>query len=166
MDRESLLIIYSLVAVRIFLLYISSYVASNIMNQIYTERVLINGEQPPKLVYQTYLFVVIDIIFNLFLIAFVWGVLNLSGKSDTNMLNSFVLHYVITLIILTVLLIVITNTMYTKKYFLYKDDGLRAIRALNDLMFQLGTFVCVIPVFMVVDDVNVIPNKTQTINIP
>ena len=49
MNRESLLIIYSLIAVRIFVLYISSYVASNIMNQIYTERVLINGDEPPKL---------------------------------------------------------------------------------------------------------------------
>ena len=56
MDRESLLILYSLIAIRIFILYISSYISSNIMNQIYTERVLINGDEPPKLNYQLYLF--------------------------------------------------------------------------------------------------------------
>ena len=164
MDRESLLIIYSLIAVRIFILYISSYVSSNIMNQIYTERVLINGEQPPKLIYQIYLFLVVDIIFNIFLIAFVWGVLNLTGNTEKNLLNMFVVHYLVTLLILFVILLIITNTMYVKKYFLYQDDGLRAIRALNDLMFNVGTFLSVIPVFLVADSdvVPPLPNITKS----
>ena len=95
--------------------------------------------------------------------AFVWGILNLSGNSNTTTLNQFVLHYVITLAMIFILLIIISNTMYTKKYFLYKDDGLRAIRALNDLMFQLGTFICVIPVFMVVND-DIIPKQINKVS--
>ena len=38
--------------------------------------------------------------------------------------------------------------MYNKKYFLYKDDGLRAIRALQELMFRNGALVSLIPFFM------------------
>lgn len=170
-NRNNIGLIYGFIAIRVFILYLSSNVSSNIMNQIYTERVLINGENPPKLVHQIYLFAVIDIIFNIFLIAFVWGAINLMGKSNTNILNNFVSHYVITLLLLFVILVIITNTMYTKKYFLYQDDGLRAIRALKDLTFNIGIFVSIIPVFLVIDN-NIqlpsvsksLPNNTKTSN--
>ena len=165
MDKDTLYYMYGFIAIRVFLLYLSTNISSNIMNQIYTERVLINGEQPPKLVFQVYLFVVVDIIFNIFLIAFVWGTLNLTGKAETNILNKFVLHYVITLVIIMVSLLIITHTMYVKKYFLYQDDGLRAIRALNNIMFNLGGFISVLPIFMVVDDINFMSKpKVNTVN--
>ena len=164
MDKDTLYYMYGFIAIRVFLLYLSTNISSNIMNQIYTERVLINGEQPPKLVFQVYLFVVVDIIFNIFLIAFVWGTLNLTGKAETNILNKFVLHYVITLVIIMVSLLIITHTMYVKKYFLYQDDGLRAIRALNNIMFNLGGFISVLPIFMVVDDNLLSRPKVNTVN--
>jgi hypothetical protein len=153
MNRSDIGLIYGFIFIRIFILYLSTNVSSNIMNQIYTERVLINGEQPPKLIYQIYLFLVVDIIFNIFLIAFVWGVLNLTGNAEKNLLNMFVTHYLVTLVTLFIILIIITNTMYVKKYFLYQDDGLRAIRALNDLMFNVGAFVSIIPVFLVAGNI-------------
>lgn len=164
MDRNDIMLMYGFIAIRLFLLYLSTNVSSNIMNQIYTERVLINGEQPPKLVYQIYLFLVVDIIFNIFLVAFVWGILNLSGKSNTNLLNMFVMHYIITLVIIFIILIIITHTMYIKKYFLYQDDGLRAIRALNDLMMNIGLFVSIIPVFLIADSSNPVVNSIMNTN--
>ena len=89
MNKDNVTLIYGFVAVRIFVLYLSSNISANIMNQIYTERVLINGEQPPKLVYQVYLFIFVDLILSLFLIAFVWGIINLTGRSNSNILNKF-----------------------------------------------------------------------------
>ncbi len=163
-DKNDIGLIYGFIAIRVFILYLSSNVSSNIMNQIYTERVLINGEQPPKLIFQIYLFLVVDIIFNIFLIAFVWGVLNLSGKSEKNILNMFVMHYLVTLLMLFVVLIIITHTMYIKKYFLYQDDGLRAIRALNDLIFNIGAFVSLIPVFLVTD-IQLLPSGQKRVNV-
>ena len=65
--------IYSFILIRIVILYISTYVSSNIMNQIYSERVLINGSDPQPLSYQIYLFIAIDIILNMFLVAFIYG---------------------------------------------------------------------------------------------
>tara|TARA_B110000305_G_C19284469_1_gene560995 strand:+ start:165 stop:746 length:582 start_codon:yes stop_codon:yes gene_type:complete len=163
-DKNDIGLIYGFIAIRIFILYLSSNVSSNIMNQIYTERVLINGEKPPKLIYQIYLFLVVDIIFNIFLIAFVWGVLNLTGNSEKNILNMFVIHYLVTLLMLFVILIIITHTMYIKKYFLYNDDGLRAIRALNDLILNVGAFISLIPVFLVTD-IQLIPNRQIKVNV-
>ena len=148
MDREILLIIYSLIAVRIFILYISSYVSSNIMNQIYTERVLINGDEPPKLDYQLYLFLGIDVVMNLFLFGFAWAVIK-SYRNDTALFNVYVAQYAITTAITFILCLIISNMMYMKKYFLYKDDGLRAIRVLQILNYRVGAFISLVPMFMI-----------------
>lgn len=151
MDRESLVILYSLIGIRIFILYISTYISSNIMNQIYTERVLINGDEPPKLNYQLYLFLVIDIILNLFLFAFSWAVVKSYRNNNTTINNIFISQYVITLVITFILSLTVSNMMYTKKYFLYKDDGLRAIRALQLINFRIGAIVCSIPMFLMLN---------------
>ena len=148
MDRESLLIIYSLIAVRIFLLYISSYVSSNIMNQIYTERVLINGDEPPKLNNQLYLFLGIDIILNLFLFAFAWAVIK-AYRGETNLFNIYISQYGITTMMTFIICLIISNMMYMKKFFLYKDDGLRAIRVLQILTYRIGAFMSFVPMFMI-----------------
>tara|TARA_B100000401_G_C52755254_1_gene695360 strand:- start:882 stop:1334 length:453 start_codon:yes stop_codon:yes gene_type:complete len=148
MDRESILIIYSLIAVRIFLLYISSYVSSNIMNQIYTERVLINGDEPPKLNNQLYLFLGIDIILNLFLFAFAWAVIK-AYRGETNLFNIYISQYGITTMMTFIICLIISNMMYMKKFFLYKDDGLRAIRVLQILTYRIGAFMSFVPMFMI-----------------
>ena len=151
MDRESLVILYSLIGIRIFILYISTYISSNIMNQIYTERVLINGDEPPKLSYQLYLFLVIDVILNLFLFAFSWAVVKSYRNNNTTINNIFISQYFITLVITFILSLTVSNMMYTKKYFLYKDDGLRAIRALQLINFRIGAIVCSIPMFLMLN---------------
>jgi hypothetical protein len=33
--------------------------------------------------------------------------------------------------------LVVASKMYSKKYFLYKEDGMRAIRALTDILFSI-----------------------------
>lgn len=150
MNRESILILYSLVAVRIFLLYISSYVSSNIMNQIYTERVLINGDEPPQLSNQLYLFLGIDIVLNLFLFAFAWAFIK-AYRGDTNLFKVYISQYALTTATTFIVCMIISNMMYMKKFFLYKDDGLRAIRVLQILNYRIGAIMSLIPMFMIIN---------------
>ena len=150
MERENFVIIYSLIAVRILLLYLSSYVSSNIMNQIYTERVLINGNEPPMLNYQLYLFVLIDILFNLFLFGFAWAIIK-TYRNNNNLFISFITQYVLTTLVTFIICSIVAHMMYVKKYFLYKDDGLRAIRALQIVNFRVGALMSVIPMFLIVN---------------
>jgi len=147
MDRESLIIIYSLIAVRIFVLYISTYVSSNIMNQIYTERVLINGDEPPRLNFQLYLFVLIDSLLNLFLLGFAWAVIKAYGNKS-GLFTIYATQYGLTTAATFIVGLIISNMMYMKKYFLYKDDGLRAIRVLQILIYRVGVFMSLVPMFM------------------
>ena len=130
-------IIYAFLLIRILLLYISTYIASNIMNQIYSERVLIVGRDPPPLNYQIYLFIVIDVLLNLFLIGFVWGVVQIKGLGKI-VNKAYIIQYVVSLIVIVIVSLIISLVMYNKKYFLYKDDGLRGIRALQLILFRSG----------------------------
>ncbi len=150
MDRESLLIVYSLIAIRIFVLYISSYVASNIMNQIYTERVLINGDEPPNLNFQLYLFVMIDSLLNLFLLGFAWAIIKAFGNR-ANLFTVYVTQYGLSTLLTFFVCLIISNMMYMKKYFLYKDDGLRAIRVLKVINFRVGVLMSLIPLFLMLN---------------
>ena len=141
-------IIYAFLLIRILLLYISTYVASNIMNQIYSERVLISGVEPQPLNYQLYLFIAIDVVLNLFLLGFIYGFTKLVSGNPKLIINSYIQQYCITSFIIVIVSFIISKVMYNKKYFLYKDDGLRAIRALQLMMFRCGIFITLLPFFI------------------
>ncbi len=151
MEESPIPIMYGFILARIVLLYLSTSITGNIMSQIYTERVLINGEEPPVLRNTIFLFIIIDSILNLLLL----GTIALFDKFTSQGNNApgiysklFILQYIATTSIIVVLSLIISNTMYNKKYFLYKDDGLRAIRALQELIFRNGCLVSLIPFFL------------------
>ena len=54
---------------------------------------------------------------------------------------------------------VVATIMNNKKFFMYKDDGLRAIRALKEIMTYFGIIFCLLPVFMVMN-MNTTTTKT------
>ena len=147
-NANDISIIYGFILIRIVILYISTYISSNIMNQIYSERVLINGSEPQPLYYQILIFLGIDLMLNAFLYAFIFG-LSKSGVGNGNfIIDSYRFQYTISLFIISVLSYLVSTIMYNKKYFLYKDDGLRAIRALQLIMFRCGTFLTLLPIFI------------------
>jgi hypothetical protein len=140
--------LYGLIGIRIFLLYLSTRISSNIMTQIYTERVLINGEEPPVLTHQIFLFIAIDFVMNLFLIAFVGALSMFMGNGDMSLLYLFLAQYLSSTGLLIVVGYILADIMYRRKYFLYKDDGLRSIRALSMALFQMGAVFSLVPMYM------------------
>jgi hypothetical protein len=57
----------------------------------------------------------------------------------------FAQDYVLYIISIVIHGVIIANVMYSKKYFLYKDDGLRAIRAYTEMLTQISLFNGLIP---------------------
>jgi hypothetical protein len=102
------------------------------MSQIYTENVLVNNSDPPSLTNLILLFLMIDIILNFIIILILFLLLKIN-VIDQKVLKTFVLEYILILIVMTIPLYFIASIMYSKKYFLYKDDGLRGIRALKQI---------------------------------
>tara|TARA_B110000259_G_scaffold526_1_gene752 strand:+ start:7212 stop:7697 length:486 start_codon:yes stop_codon:yes gene_type:complete len=150
-SKEDILMFYGFILARIILLKLSTSITSNIMSQIYTERVLINGDEPPPLRNTVFLFIIIDSIFNILLLG---GIGLIDKYNDTQedgifrFAKLFVIQYLSSMVIIVILSLIISNTMYNKKYFLYKDDGLRAIRALEELIVRNGILVTLIPFFL------------------
>jgi hypothetical protein len=133
-------------AIRIALTYLSLTIATNFMTQIYMEKVLVNNEAPPSLLNFVWLFMFIDVIINfvLVLVLILLGKLGALGPAK-DLYGEYILDYGMCLVFLIPMSLIIASVMYSKKYFLYKDDGLRAIRALSDIIFYISIIVNIIP---------------------
>jgi hypothetical protein len=142
-------IVYALKLVRIGILYASLMIANNIMTQIYLEKVLVNNENPPHLRDYVILFTVIDVLFNGIFVALVI----LAERFDLipKVTYLYLQDYSVSILLVVVLSLVLSQSMYNKKYFMYRDDGLRAIRALRSLIFQFGVIFTTLPLGAMVD---------------
>ena len=158
MDNNVLAIFAVMKVIKLALSYGALMIATNYTAQIYTEKVYVRQENPPKLANMLMLFLGIEILMTVVAVTAVVLMINYaSGNEDASMLMSvgtmFAQDYVLYLISMVVHGIILANIMYSKKYFLYKDDGLRAIRAYSDVLTQYSMFNGVIPFNLFVDGV-------------
>lgn len=131
-------------SVRFLSCFMSIQIATNYMSQIYTENVLVNDSDPPKLVNLILLFAIIDVIINAIILAILFGFQKPLSLSIYDF-KIYIIEYGIILVSLLVQMYVISSTMYSKKYFLYKDDGLRAIRALSSMFNKFAALYYAVP---------------------
>jgi hypothetical protein len=130
--------------------YAALMIAKNFTAQIYMEKVLVNGENPPQLSNLIFLSLVIEAVMSMIFMALLYAVdaqfeLNLAND-ETNIFTEFILpDYIISVIMTFAYGSVVASKMYQKKYFLYKDDGLRAIRALSEMMFSMTVINAIVP---------------------
>ena len=151
MVNSNIIAIFFVIKVlRLIFTYASLLISKNWTSQIYMDKVLVNGENPPKLTNMIYLHVFIEFVFLAILLALLYlahsqGYLELITKNE-NLFTEFVLpDYIISVIFIIMHSSIIAKKMYDKKYFLYKDDGLRAIRALGEMIFSISMVISVIP---------------------
>lgn len=138
---------------RLVIIYFSLLISKNFTTQIYMDKVLVNGENPPKLSNFIYLFMCIEVFCIAIFLALLYAVndtfdlsVNISTLFQTLILPDMVMYYLFIL----VSGIIISQSMYSKKYFLYKDDGLRGIRALHDIVLKIAIFYSCIPLNFIV----------------
>lgn len=129
--------------------YLSNIVSKNFTSQIYLDKVLVKGEAPPRLVNQVLLATVIEFVMFVICMGLLYGVNALLGlfpmMTKEVMTSYIILDFVFYMAISFSIGSIIADVMYKKKYFLYKDDGLRAIRALSELMIAITLLLTVIP---------------------
>ena len=154
MDKKVLGVFAIMKVIKLLLSFASITIASNYISQIYSEKVYVRNENPPALVNMLFLFLGIEIAFTVVVITTI-GLLvhNLVDKSSIDIMDiaiQFSQDYVLYLLSMCIHGAVVANIMYSKKYFLYKDDGLRAIRAYTDILTQMSMFNGLIPFNMFV----------------
>lgn len=152
-DQSILGLLFILKIVKVSLSYASLLIAKNITSQIYAEKVYVKQESPPKLINMLLLFLAVEIVFTVIVITLLGLLIGQAmGGLDGETINSlfklatvFAQDYVCYLVSMFVHGSILSNIMYSKKYFLYKDDGMRAIRAFSDIILQYSIVNGIIP---------------------
>lgn len=162
MDDQSVLgLLFILKLVKISLSYASLLIAKNITSQIYAEKVYVKQESPPKLINMLLLFLAIELVFTVIVMTLL-GVLiaqamgRLEGETVDGLFNlasTFAQDYICYIVSMFVHGSILSSVMYSKKYFLYKDDGMRAIRAFSDVIMQYSIVNGLIPFNFMIDGV-------------
>lgn len=170
MDKTVLGVFAVMKVIKLALSYAAITIATNYTSQIYTEKVYVRQENPPKLVNMLFLFLGIELLISVItltciglLISFIMGKDGQSGGQLSGQIGGsikmedvamqFAQDYVLYLISMAVQGSIVAQIMYSKKYFLYKDDGLRAIRAFSEILTQMSMFNGLIPFNMFVSGI-------------
>lgn len=148
--KQEMGLVMGLKVLRILIMYFSLSIATNYMSQIYMEKVLVNNENPPPLTNYVYLFFAIDAFLNVFLLLAVKLLINF-GVLHSSVLVSYLKDYLMCSGILFTLSWLTTRVVQSKKYFLYKDDGLRAIRANESIVFNFGFIIHLLPMSLMTE---------------
>jgi hypothetical protein len=149
-NNEVFIIFIMFKVLRFAFSYASLLIAKNFTAQIYMEKVLVKGENPPKLTNLMVLAIVIEFIMVAITMALVYAVssqfeLNVISNEMNVFIEYLLPDYIISTIMTFIVGYVIATKMHDKKYFLYKDDGLRAIRALGEVMFTISVINIFVP---------------------
>lgn len=135
---------------RIGISYASLLIARNFTSNIYMDKVLVNDENPPHLSNLIYLYMIIEFIITTIMIVLLYSlneVFNLNfANQGYNLFTQFIVtDYLVATVLNLTIGSVVANKMYEKKYFLYKDDGMRAIRALTEIMIAVSIINNIMP---------------------
>ena len=144
--------------IRSVLSYIAVAISTNYTTQIYIDKVLVNQENPPHLSNMLYLYMFIEFSMYAILCTIVYLMLsaNIIPKDlikETDVMKMILIDYVIHLAITMAFLSNIASIMYSRKYYLYKDDGLRAIRAFGSMIVNISIVSNLIPYNFLVDGI-------------
>jgi len=144
---DPMVMLFGVKAIRVAACYISLTITANYMAQIYMDKVLINQENPQHLVNFVSMFAIIDAILFALILGLVFAVTKMVGNVSDGfgLMNTLIQDYMLFSLMVSVSGVIVTTTMHNKKFFMYKDDGLRAIRALKEIMFGLAIFHGIVP---------------------
>ena len=151
MDSQIIPMVYGLKILKLGSVFISANISANYMSQVYMEKVLVNQENPQPLVNFVWMFLLIDIIVTVFILALAYISGTFLNSNMTKVISLLGIDATVTLLNIAIFGSIVATVMNNKKFFMYKDDGLRAIRALKEIMIYFGIVFCLVPVFMFVN---------------
>lgn len=158
LDKQ-FLILYAIKIIRCFFNYISFFIATRIFTPIYEEYVYDKKQNPPSLSLYLLIFLVLDLSLNLFMIVILF-LLKFMFKSESNTFpidnNLFIMYgvdYTSCTLVSIILGLLLGNIIKNKRYFAYKYEGTRGIRAFESMMLRVSIIINMIPFFMIYQNV-------------
>lgn len=152
-DRQFILT-YFMKGVNFTFLILSLYLTEQFFKTRYYDNVYRTRKKAPSLLYMLLLCFGLHASFNLVLVTLMFLVMLFFSKSthrfviDMPFISCYLIDYVTTTIIHFSLCAVVAYFAQRKRYFRYRIDGARSIRAMVDLIMFIGLVVYVCPIFM------------------
>jgi hypothetical protein len=149
-------IMYIIKLVRIMSYQFSMNMATNVFIQKYENVVYDKKVNPPSLVSFMFIFLGFDLFFNVFILillglcGFLFKTENNTFPIDSYLYTKFIFDYVVSTIVIMIIGILIGSVIKQKKYFRYKTEGERGIRAFEEIMKMSATVITLVPLFMIV----------------
>ena len=153
---QHFIILYIIKGLRILFNYISLFLATRVFTPIYEQAVYDNKANPPALTKYLLIFLGFDLAFNAFLVValtLLWFIFKTAENTfpvDKFLFTKYGYDYAISMVIIIILSWLISRIITEKKYFKYKYEGTRAIRAFEKMVFNVGVIINLLPFFWLV----------------
>jgi hypothetical protein len=147
-------VIYALKGLRILFAYIALFLATRIFVPMYEDTVYDAKKDPPELWRYILIFVGFDFSLNVFLLVLLYLVKYLFKNEDNTfiidgyLVNNHIFDYGFSMVCVVIVGVLISKVITQKKYFKYKYEGMRAIRAFEEIMFRVSVVGHLIPFYM------------------
>ena len=149
-------LMYILKGLRIFLSYIALFLTTRIFIPMYEEAVYDKKSTPPGLWKYLLIFFGFDVAFNSFLLVILYTLKLLFNTPDNSfvidsyLFSKFMTDYFVTVSLVILLSLAMSAVIINKKYFKYKYEGARAIRAFEKMVFYVAIVIYLFPFFLIV----------------
>jgi hypothetical protein len=154
--ESQFMILYVLKLINFAFFALSLYLAEKLFSEMYMKRVYGGGGSPPDILVYLGLTIALNTAFLVFMLTILLLIMYIF-KDPTNtfvidfqLIVKFLIDYGITVAITGLVGILVGSTIEKKKYFRYKTEGLRGVRAYHELMLGLGSMVAIVPYFHVI----------------
>ena len=145
--------IYALKLLRLMGAWLALRIAGRVFQGMYDERVYSRDEQPPQPITFVGMFVGIDVALNLVLATvlvfakYLFKTVDNQFPVDGHLLSLWAFDYVVSTVVVAVIAIIIGQIIRRKKYFRYKYEGDRGIRAMQQMVMYVYCIMLFVPFF-------------------
>ena len=144
--QPEVLTIYGLKVVRLVVVWMATTVASRAFQAIYRQRVYAEDAQPPHPAAMVAMAIGLDAVAHIII-----GTVLMAARTvwhiETSVLQMWALDWALVSVLVVSLSLILSHVVYSKKYFRYKYEGERGIRALQELMLRIYLVAVPIPFF-------------------
>lgn len=158
LQSPSLILVTCLKLLRLLFLYLALDFGERSLQTKYARQVYGKNMDPPHPLYMILIAMAVEGGLNLFLLLFLYVLKLMFGSTlkygnarlDKSFLFGYALDYVVTSLILLVVAAIVSNVIVKKKYFRYRYEGERGIRALSSIVMTVAVPIYLIPFARVV----------------
>ena len=145
--------IYVLKIVHYLVLLGALFLTEKLFSEMYMKRVYAENSDPPDILVMLGIFLAIDAGFMLFLITILLLLMYIfktdsdSSIFNGNLIKSFLGDFALFISVVAIISAIIGHVIQQKRYFRYKTEGLRGIRAYKDIIAAIAGIITLVPFF-------------------